>query len=57
MSRRVLHPTDFSKASSGAFTRSLAEAREKQSELLVHVLSPVLPTAARRRGVPDAVGL
>ena len=28
MSRRVLHPTDFSKASNAAFARSLAEARE-----------------------------
>jgi nucleotide-binding universal stress UspA family protein len=46
MSRRVLHPTDFSKASSGAFTRSLAEARGNGSELvLVHVLSPVIPMA------------
>ena len=46
MSRRVLHPTDFSKASSGAFTRSLAEARKNGSELvLVHVLSPVIPMA------------
>jgi nucleotide-binding universal stress UspA family protein len=47
MSRRVLHPTDFSKASTAAFTRSLAEARENRSELvLVHVLSPVIPMAA-----------
>jgi nucleotide-binding universal stress UspA family protein len=44
MTRRVLHPTDFSKASSAAFARSLTEAREKHSELvLVHVLSPVIP--------------
>ena len=47
MSRGVLHPTDFSKASTAAFTRSLAEARESRSELvLVHVLSPVIPMAA-----------
>ena len=47
MSRRVLHPTDFSKASSAAFARSLAEARENRSQLvLVHVLSPVIPMAA-----------
>jgi nucleotide-binding universal stress UspA family protein len=46
MSRRVLHPTDFSKASAAAFARSLAEAREKRSELVVlHVLSPVIPLA------------
>jgi nucleotide-binding universal stress UspA family protein len=43
MSRRVLHPTDFSKASTAAFAKSLAEARETRSELLlVHVLSPVM---------------
>ena len=47
MSRGVLHPTDFSKASTAAFTRSLAEARDNRSELvLVHVLSPVIPMAA-----------
>jgi nucleotide-binding universal stress UspA family protein len=47
MSRRVLHPTDFSKASTAAFARSLTEARENRSELvLVHVLSPVIPMAA-----------
>jgi nucleotide-binding universal stress UspA family protein len=46
MSRRVLHPTDFSKASSAAFTRALAEARANRSELvLVHVLAPVIPVA------------
>ena len=46
MSRRVLHPTDFSKASTAAFTRSLAEARENRGQLvLVHVLSPVMPMA------------
>ena len=27
MSRRMLHPTDFSKASAPAFARALAEAR------------------------------
>ena len=47
MSRGVLHPTDFSKASTAAFTRSLAEARDNRSELvLVHVLSSVIPMAA-----------
>jgi nucleotide-binding universal stress UspA family protein len=46
MSRRVLHPTDFSKASSAAFARSLAEARANRGELvLVHVLAPVIPVA------------
>lgn len=46
MSRRVLHPTDFSKASGAAFARAIAEARQNRSELLlVHVLSPVIPMA------------
>jgi nucleotide-binding universal stress UspA family protein len=46
MSRRVLHPTDFSKASGAAFTRALAEAKQQRSELvLAHVLSPVIPVA------------
>jgi nucleotide-binding universal stress UspA family protein len=46
MSRRVLHPTDFSKASSAAFARSLAEARANRGELvLLHVLAPVIPIA------------
>ena len=47
MSRRVLHPTDFSKASNAAFARSLAEARESRGQLvLVHVMSPVIPMGA-----------
>jgi nucleotide-binding universal stress UspA family protein len=46
MSRRVLHPTDFSKASNAAFARSLAEARDTRGELvLVHVLSPIVAMA------------
>jgi nucleotide-binding universal stress UspA family protein len=51
MSRRVLHPTDFSKASTAAFTRALAEARQNRGELvLVHVLAPVVPIAAAGEG-------
>lgn len=46
MSRRVLHPTDFSRASNAAFARSLAEARSTRGELLLlHVLSPFIPIA------------
>jgi nucleotide-binding universal stress UspA family protein len=46
MSRPILHPTDFSKASNAAFARALADARAGRSELLVlHVLSPVVPVA------------
>ena len=51
MSRRVLHPTDFSKASNAAFARSLAEARENRGQLvLVHVMSPVMPMAGAGEG-------
>ena len=46
MTRRVLHPTDFSKASGAAFARALSEARQQRAELLlVHVLAPVIPMA------------
>jgi nucleotide-binding universal stress UspA family protein len=51
MSRRVLHPTDFSKASAAAFTRALAEAKQQRSELLVaHVLAPIIPVAGAGEG-------
>jgi nucleotide-binding universal stress UspA family protein len=44
MSGRVLHPTDFSKASGPAFARAVAEARQNRSELLlIHVMAPVIP--------------
>lgn len=46
MTRRVLHPTDFSKASGPAFARAVAEARQNRSELVIlHVLSPMIPVA------------
>jgi nucleotide-binding universal stress UspA family protein len=51
MSGRVLHPTDFSKASGPAFARAVAEARQNRSELfLVHVLAPVIPIGAGGEG-------
>ena len=51
MSRRVLHPTDFSKASGAAFARAVAEAKQQRSELvLAHVLSPVIPVAGAGEG-------
>jgi nucleotide-binding universal stress UspA family protein len=51
MSRRVLHPTDFSKASGAAFTRALAEAKQQRSELVIaHVLTPVIPMAGAGEG-------
>jgi len=51
MSRRILHPTDFSKASTSAFARAIAEARQTRSELLlVHVLAPVIPAVGASEG-------
>lgn len=51
MSRRILHPTDFSKASAPAFARAIAEARQTRSELLlVHVLAPVIPAVGASEG-------
>jgi nucleotide-binding universal stress UspA family protein len=42
--RRILHPTDFSKASRAAFAQAVDLARTNRSELLlVHVLNPVIP--------------
>jgi nucleotide-binding universal stress UspA family protein len=42
--RRILHPSDFSRASSAAFARAVQMARANRAELLVlHVLSPVVP--------------
>ncbi len=42
--RRILHPTDFSRASGAAFARAMALAKADRAELLVvHVLTPALP--------------
>jgi nucleotide-binding universal stress UspA family protein len=42
--RRILHPTDFSKASGVAFTKAVSLAKQNRAQLtLVHVLSPVTP--------------
>lgn len=39
--RRILHPTDFSKASGSAFKKALELARQERAELrLVHVIAP-----------------
>ena len=51
MTRRILHPTDFSKASTPAFARALAEARQTRSDLIVvHVLAPVIPAVGASEG-------
>ena len=42
--RRIMHPTDFSKASSGAYRRAVELAKSNRAELLlVHVLTPFVP--------------
>ncbi len=42
--RRVLHPSDFSRASGAAFTKAVEMAKTNRAELLVvHVLTPVIP--------------
>src|SRR5262247_2028474 len=45
--RRILHPSDFSKASGPAFSKALELARANKAELVVlHVLAPPLPLLA-----------
>ena len=45
--RRILHPTDFSKASSAAYKRAVDMAKANRAELLlVHVLAPAIPMMA-----------
>jgi nucleotide-binding universal stress UspA family protein len=47
MAPPILHPTDFSRASGAAFTRAVAEARQRRAELLlVHALAPVIPVGS-----------
>ena len=42
--RRVLHPSDFSRASGAAFSKAVDLAKANRAELLlVHVLAPVIP--------------
>lgn len=45
--RRILHPTDFSKASAPADKRAVEMAKGNRAELLlVHVLAPAVPMMA-----------
>ena len=45
--RRILHPTDFSKASAAAYKRAVELAKGNRAELLlVHVLTPAIPMVA-----------
>jgi nucleotide-binding universal stress UspA family protein len=42
--RRIVHPTDFSRASGAAFRKALDLAKTSKAELLVvHVLAPTVP--------------
>ena len=44
--RRILHPTDFTRASGAAFKRAVARAKADRAQLLlVHVLAPSVPMA------------
>lgn len=46
MSRRILHPSDFSRASGVAFKKAVELAKSDRAELmLVHVMSPIAPIA------------
>jgi nucleotide-binding universal stress UspA family protein len=42
--RRILHPSDFSRASGAAFAKAVEMAKANRADLLVvHVLTPVIP--------------
>ena len=46
MMRRVLHPTDFSTASSAALRKAIEMTKaDRGTLLLLHVLSPIVPVA------------
>jgi nucleotide-binding universal stress UspA family protein len=46
MTRRILHPSDFSPASRAAFAKAVELAKQDRAQLiLAHVLSPVMPYA------------
>ena len=46
MIKRVMHPSDFSKASGAAFAKAVETAKANRAELaIVHVLAPVMPIA------------
>jgi nucleotide-binding universal stress UspA family protein len=45
--QRIVHPSDFSKASGAAFAKAVELAKSNKAELvLVHVLAPVVPFVA-----------
>lgn len=53
--RRILHPTDFSKASAVAFNRAVETAKENRAELLlVNVFTPSIPALGQAYVSPKA---
>lgn len=53
--RRILHPTDFSKASGPAFAKAVELAKQNRAELLlVHVLLPPIPPPGNGYVLPRA---
>ena len=46
MTHRIVHPSDFSKASGAAFKKAIEMTKAQKAELMiVHVVSPVIPVA------------
>jgi nucleotide-binding universal stress UspA family protein len=46
MTRRILHPSDFSTASNAALKKAIEMAKASRGQLLIaHVLSPIVPVA------------
>jgi nucleotide-binding universal stress UspA family protein len=46
MTRRILHPTDFSAPSNAAFKKAIEMAKASRAELLIlHVINPIVPVA------------
>ena len=46
MTRRIVHPSDFSRASGAAFKKAIEMTKASRAELMVvHVLNPVVPVA------------
>jgi nucleotide-binding universal stress UspA family protein len=46
MTRRILHPSDFSTASNAAFKKAIEMAKASRAELLiVHVINPIIPVS------------
>jgi nucleotide-binding universal stress UspA family protein len=54
--RTIVHPTDFSRASTPAFKRAVAMAKDNRAELLVvHVLTPAAPMLMADGYIPATV--